>query len=318
LLFFSSLKDWRALMDLRLEILKSFLKVAELGSFSGAAIQLKKSQGGISQQIASLEEYFGAELFKRTMKGVKLTEEGKVLVKRAKELFELLDLAQKEINELKDENRGKILIAASTIPGEHLLPVIISAFKSQNPQINFELESSDSELSLRKLEEKQVDFAAVGINMMTLQKFDSVELAREQLVVIMSPEHPLAEKKQIHIQDLLQYPFVTRDSTSGTRIETEKLLEKAGLVPSQLQIHLTLATTESVITAVSEGLGISMISSIAAFKAAAANRIKATPLKIPSPPVRSLYLVRLKQKSQDRLLDLFWEFVKQFMMKKMQ
>ncbi|MHC1591251.1 MAG: LysR substrate-binding domain-containing protein, partial [Candidatus Helarchaeales archaeon] len=149
------------------------------------------------------------------------------------------------------------------------------------------------------------------------KKFEMIELTREELVVIASMNHPLAKKSVIELEEILKYPFITREPTSGTRIETERLLRHAGIEPAQLRIHLEFATTEAIITAVSEGIGISIISSIAAFKAAAANRIKAIRIQVIPSPVRSLYLVRMRQKTSDRLLDLFWNFVKDYVKSKM-
>lgn len=296
-------------MDLRLDHLNSFMKVAETGSFSAAAINLKKSQGAISQQIAHLEKYFGAVLFNRTIKGVSLTEEGKVLLKRSKEIFELIESTQRDIDEMKDEHRGRITIAASTIPGEHVLPRIVSQFKQEYPQVQIEIEPSASVLSLMKLEENKVDFAAIGSPLGSADKFETIILAEEELVVIVAPNDPLANLKEIEPSVIVKHPFIARSKDSGTRIESEKILQAAGVSPPDLQIHLELATTEAVITAVAEGSGVSIISSIAARKAAAAKRIKILTMVGTNPPSRNIFLYRLRKKTHDPIQALFWNQV---------
>ena len=84
----------------------------------------------------------------------------------------------------------------------------------------------------------------------------------------------LAKHKTVKLREIIAYPFVNREETSGTRKEIEGLLEKSSIDLQQLRVALELGSTESVVTAVSEGRGISIISSIAAKKAQAAGLIK--------------------------------------------
>ena len=100
-----------------------------------------------------------------------------------------------------------------------------------------------------------------------------------------------------------------REQTSGTRKESERILEKAGISPTSLQIVGELNTTESILTAISEGLGISLISAIAAAKVEKTGLIKCLQLPSAIASKRKLFLVKRKtQKST--LIEEFWEFVK--------
>ena len=99
--------------------------------------------------------------------------------------------------------------------------------------------------------------------------------------------HALAKSKIVKLKEILAYPFVNREETSGTRKEIEGLLEKNNITPQQLKVALELGSTESVITAVSEGRGISIISSIAAKKAQAAGLIKIVKIEEAKTPENS-------------------------------
>ena len=101
----------------------------------------------------------------------------------------------------------------------------------------------------------------------------------EQLVLIVPCNHELAKPKSVKLTEIVKYPFINREETSGTRKEIERLLENNKISLAQLKIALELGSTESVITAVSEGRGISIISSIAAKKAQAAGLVKIVRLK---------------------------------------
>ena len=126
------------------------------------------------------------------------------------------------------------------------------------------------------------------------EKFDFLQIGEEQLVLIVPCNHELAKNKTVKLTEILKYPFVSREETSGTRKEIERLLEKNNIPPDKLEVALELGSTESVITAVSEGRGISIISSIAAKKAQAAGLVKIIKIEEAKNP-RKLYMVRPKR-----------------------
>jgi len=296
------------------EYFKNFITICELGSFSAAAKKLKKSQGAISQQISLLEKEFGGvKLFKRSLKGVQLTSEGNVLLKSARRIVDELIKAKNEINEHQKTVKGTLRISASTIPGEHVLPKYFIQFKMKHPSANFEILSADSYKSMLNLENETVDLAASGSKFessMNLDKYEFLPLVEEELVVIVPTEHEFSKKSSIELKDLLKYPFITREESSGTRRESEKIFEEEKMEFDALNIYLELASTESIITAVSEGIGTSIISSIAAEKAVKAGLVIAIKLKTKKPPKRYIYLMRKKADKHSVLLDNFWEFIK--------
>ncbi|NVM02507.1 MAG: LysR family transcriptional regulator [Candidatus Helarchaeota archaeon] len=301
-------------MKLNLDFLKTFTKIAEIGSFSKTAAKLGITQSAISQQMESLESYFGAKLFNRTIKGVNLTEEGKILLKKSKIILDNIEIVKNEIAKSLKDIKGTLRISASTIPGQHLLPKYITKFKELNPNVNFKIEVNDSAISLTKLLEDQADLASVGSLIgYDINKFETITLAEEELCFVVSKNHPLAKKNIINSEDFLDQTFIFRESTSGTRKESEKILKDLGISIDDLKIAFELTTTESILTAVSEGTGTSLISSIAASKSEAAGLIKC--LKVPEKisAKRKLFLVKLKGKKFEKfIINSFWKFVKDF------
>ena len=298
-------------MAIKLKYLENFLKIVELGSFSKAANQLDMSQSAISQQMENIEKYFGVKIFTRSIKGVSLTEEGKILLKRTKLIIDNFHLAKAEIEEKIKGISGILKISSSTTPGQHILPIYFSKFQRKNPKIKFQDEINDTTTSFNKLLNKEVDLAGVGSLINDVDSIEYIILAEEELVLVVPPDHELSNKKIISPSDILKFPYISRESTSGTRIESEKLLRKMGISPKKLRIFCELTTTESVLTAVSEGMGISLISSIAASKAEAANLVKCIRLSDSELIKRKLYLIRLKNHdTKNHLINLFWDFVK--------
>jgi DNA-binding transcriptional LysR family regulator len=298
---------------IRLDYLNTFIAVARTRSFSTAAKELKTSQGTVSHHIAALEAYFDAELFKRTANGVELTDEGATLKETAEKILQQAQDAKAKISAAKLNLAGTIRIAASSIPGEHLIPSLISGFQKKFQDVKFRVKAEDSLNSLGGLQAGDADFAAVGTIQGFEEKFDFLQIGEEQLVLIVPCSHELAKRKTVKLKEIINNEFVNREDTSGTRLEIERLLEKNGILPQKLRVAIELGSTESVITAVSEGRGVSIISSIAAAKAQAAGLIRIVAIAEAKNP-RKLYIVRPKG-SLLKISEAFWDFCKEYKFK---
>lgn len=295
---------------IRLDYFKTFLTVAKTHSFSVAAKELGASQGTVSHHIAALEEYFDAELFKRTSNGVDVTDAGETVRETAEKILSEAHGTKAKISSAKQNLSGIIRIAASTIPEEHIIPGLIAKFKKKHPAVNFKIRAEDSLTSLESLEAENVDFAAVGTTQGYEEKLDFVQVGEEELVLIVPCNHPLAHSKVAALTELAQYPFISREETSGTRKEIERLLQNNNFSIQRLIVGLELGSTESVITAVSEGRGVSIISSIAAQKAQAAGLVRTVKIK-EAKDTRKLYLSR-KKKPMLKNAEAFWAFSKNY------
>jgi DNA-binding transcriptional LysR family regulator len=293
---------------MRFDYLKTFLTVARTRSFSVAAKELSLTQGAVSHHIAALEEYFGAELFKRAVSGVEVTEAGAIMADAAEKILKQVESAKVGISSTKHKIAGLIKIEASSIPGEHIIPGLIAEFQKKYSDVKFKIKAEDSINSLMNLQAGNVDFAAVGTITGYSEKFDFIEIGEEKLVLIVPSNHELANLKSVKLNDITNYPYINREETSGTRKEIERILANSGISTSKLKTTLELASTESVITAVCEGRGMSIISSIASRNAEAAGLVKV--LHIAGVDTRrKLYMVRPKRNLQ-KVSETFWTFCK--------
>lgn len=295
---------------MRFDYLKTFLIVAKTHSFSLAAKELGLTQGAVSHHIAALEEYFDAELFKRVANGVKVTDAGAILAETAEKILKEVENAKAEISSTKLELGGTIRIDASTIPGEHIIPSLVAEFQTKYPDVKFKIKAEDSINSLMELQAGNADFAAVGTIDRHNEKLEAIEIGKEELVLIVPNSHELASRKLVKPHEILKYPYINREETSGTRKEIERLLESAEVSPDKLRTTLELASTESVITAVSEGRGISVISSIASKRAQAAGLVKVLHLQGVN-STRKLYMVR-PNRPLVKTSEVFWDFCKKY------
>jgi DNA-binding transcriptional LysR family regulator len=296
-------------LSLRIDYLVTFVSAVELKSFAKAAKKLEITEGGVSHHMRALESYFGAKLFVKTVKGAELTEEGKIVFGIAKEILDQLEITKRKIIEMNEILRGAVRIVASTIPGEHVLPHLISGFKERYPNVDFVVNISDSKTAFDKLQSGEADLAAVGTTLLAPKdlEYEEMPIGEEKLVLIVSPSHELARKETISVKEISVYPFVSREKGSGTRAELERFLRETGVDPSRFKISMELGSTEAIITAVSEGIGVSIVSEGAARKAEKAELVRILQLGGVDSR-RKLYLVKRSRGEFSRPARLFWKY----------
>ena len=112
-----------------------FVTVAEKKNFSRAAEALSLTQPAISQQIQSLEDFYGSKLFERTSKRVELTQAGETLLPYARQILDLADVAKGALDDLVGRVTGRLTIGASLTIGEYLLPHVLAVYAKQFPEV---------------------------------------------------------------------------------------------------------------------------------------------------------------------------------------
>ena len=258
--------------------LRVFCAVAETKSFSKASEVIHLTQPAVSLQIQAMEELYETRLFDRSGNSINLTPAGEILYKRAKEILALYAEAQHNISEITGAIKGSLSIGASSTIGNYLLPHIIAAFKKKVPQVNISLVVSNTKTITERLNAGEIDIALVEGDV-SKQRFSVETLISDELVVIMSPAHPWAERRSLSAIELTKEPLILREEGSGTRQIILKHLEEHGIKLDQLKIALVMGSTEAIKGAVEEGLGVSIVSAWAARKNLKQGLIKTTTFK---------------------------------------
>ncbi|ENN96753.1 LysR family transcriptional regulator [Methanocaldococcus villosus KIN24-T80] len=293
-------------MDPKVSYFQTFIIAAKTKSFSKAAKRLGITQGTVSNHIAALEKFFDAQLFLRTPEGVDLTPEGEILFERAEKILDLINEAKMLMRAIHENPEGVIRIYASTTPGEHVLPSIIKEYKNQYKNVDFEITITDSKNCYKALEEGLADIIAVGY--LKNENYDYTIIGKDRLVLIVPPNHPFTKREYVRLEDILKEDFIDREEGSGTRETFIKALNEKGYSIMDLNIVMRLGSSSAVITAVSEGYGISIVSEIPAKKAENAGLVKIVPI-VDFDVVRYLYLIKSKRPKNPSAVKSFWEFV---------
>lgn len=259
--------------DVHLPYLQTFSKAAELSSFTRAAKVLGLSQAAVSQRIQALEKTLRKGLFQRRGGRVMLTEAGQTLYACAQRILAIHQEAR-EITGLDAPVAGELLLASSSIPGEHILPALLSVFGQQHPHLRVRASVSDSLGAIGQVERGEVSLGLVG-RRVEKPHLEYRFLVSDRMVLIVPTGHNLSKRKKVTLKQLLPHPFVLRESGSGLRHCFENSLERAGRSLSELRVVLELGSNEAIKEAVLRGAGVAILSSYAVQKELQAGQLRA-------------------------------------------
>ena len=237
--------------------LKVFASVYKHRSFSKAAEELYLTQPTVSDHIRALEQELNCRLFDRLPRKIIPTKEAVVLIGRTQEIIERVEGFKDLLGEFRKDLAGHLVIGASTIPGTYILPGLTASFRQKNLSVLFEIVVSDSRAIIDKVAGDELLVGLVGAKLEARQ-VDYKPFLDDELIAVASGS--FEGRKGLTIRELADSPIVMREQGSGTRREFEKILEKEGIDPHQLNIVGIFGSTDAIKQAVKEGMGMSIIS----------------------------------------------------------
>jgi DNA-binding transcriptional LysR family regulator len=243
----------------RLKPLRAFCQVARLGSVSRAAAALYVSQPAITLQLQALERELGVRLFERVGRRLTPTREGDALYELARPLVEGLDSLPALFREqIKGLDAGELHVAAGSSTILYLLPKIVEAYRQAHPDVKLVLHNVTGASGLDLLRSDGVDLA-VGSMLDVPSDLDYTPVYRFEPMLIAPPDHPLASKRELKLEDLSPYGLILPPK----RLTTYRLVD---LVFQQNRVPYTVALEvggwEVIKQYVAMGLGISIVTSI--------------------------------------------------------
>lgn len=288
--------------DRRLQV---FFMVAKVLSFTKAAETLHMTQPAVTFQVKQLEEFFNTRLFDRTHNKISLTDAGKIVYDYSEIILEHYEKMNDEVKQLTGEVAGSLLIGASTTIAEYMLPRLLGAFKRQFPDINIRLQVGNTETIVAMIENNMIDLGVVEAPV--YNKNLEVEVCRiDEMVLIVSIDHPLASKSKISVEELKKYLYISREEGSGSRSVIDSYIKEQGLSYSDLKVEMELGSPEAVKMAVESNVGIAIVSRTTLNKELKLNTLKAIPL---DPPLtRPFSHVRQKHKFRHKAVGELLDF----------
>lgn len=286
--------------------LRVFSTVAKTLSYSKAGEELHISQPTVSVQVKKLENELGISLFEQIGKKIFLTEAGTTLYSYAKKIFDLADIAEDAVGNLKGLKKGTLSVGAGTTAGIYILPGISKSFEQLNQGVEINLTIYSSQIIQEMVLSNDLEYAFIGESVDLVPDELCVHpLITDELMAIASPEHPLAQLQTISIQDLLKQRLVIRQKGSSTRDTLEARVKSLNL---ELKASMQFNCVEAIKKAVEAKLGVSIVS-----KYAISSEIKSGTLKILNVTgidlKRNINLIYHKEKRFSPVGKSFLEFV---------
>ena len=312
--------------------LRYFVTLAHMEHYTRAADLLAITQPSLSHAISSLESELGVKLFKKNGRNVTLTKYGKSFLTDAEDILQKLDSSVGNL-QLAGKGEGRIDIAFLRTLGSDFVPRILRRFldENQGKQIDFALHCDKviTNEILKGIKEQKYDIGFCSkINDEPLIEFipvakqdlvvivppdhplaskdepliEFIPVAKQDLVVIVPPDHPLASKSEIHLEETLEYKQIIYKSGSGLRHIIDHLFDQIGAYPD---VSYEIAEDHVVAGFVANGFGIAVAPDIPIIHSL---NLKVLPLVSPTWQ-RNFYMATLKDAYHPPVVDIFKQFV---------
>ena len=234
---------------------KTFCDLVETKSFSKAARLNEVTQSAVSQQLKAMEAHYDMLIIDRNQKKFRLTPQGTALYSTFKEILDLYEKLNCEIQEMRNIVSGTIQISTVNSIGLHELPPYLKSFIKQFPSVNARVEYRRANLVYEDVLHGNADLGLVAFPP-THKDLTIIPFANDELIIVMSPEHRLTKKRSISMNDLSGVEFVAFERDIPTRKATDEILAKAGV---EVQVVMEFDNVETVKRAIEINAGIAIL-----------------------------------------------------------
>lgn len=260
------------LNDLRL-----FIYVAELKSLTRSAERMHLSLAATSSRIKGLEARFGMRLLYREAKGVKLTPAGETLLQHALSMMQQFSLLKSDMQQYSDEIKGHIRIFANTTAVTEFMPAALATFLRSHPNVNVSLEERLNYDIVRGIQDGAADIGIVA-GPVQAQGLEIINFSTDQLTLVVSVDHPLANQKTVMFSDTLQYEHIGLHEGSTLQHFLDRIVEESG---QRLNLRIQVRSFEAMCRMIESEIGIGILPKSAAERYQKSMRLKIVALQDP-------------------------------------
>ncbi len=287
---------------MEIEQLRHFLKVAELASFTRAAEEVGLSQPAFSRSIARLEADFGQPLLERQTRSVALTDAGRLLLARARQIVSMVDDTLVEITD--DGQTGRVRVGAIPTIAPYFLPPLLKHFSKAFPKASVIINEEPTEQLLKSLTEGELDVAIMALPL-AIKYLHIEELFEEELLLVLPAQHPLSEKAHVRLNDIQALPFVLLGEAHCLTDNIVSFCRQKSFHPVSVERTSQLATVQELVAL---GHGISMVPEMARCLDHSKQRVYRSISGVK--PTRKIVLVSNPYRYHTRLVEAFMAQVK--------
>lgn len=245
-----------AALNVTLTQLRAFRAVAETRNFRVAGERLHLSQSGVSVQVAALERALRVALIDRQRSGWRLTETGQAVLERARIIVEQVQLLEREAAAIRSGISGHFVLGATLTIADRSLPRLLGDFLKGHPDVRVSTRVRNTRDVEAALLTGELDLALVEGSIHS-DRLVEVPYETDELVLICSVDHPLAERHSVSPQGFLDEPFIAREPGSGSRSLIE---ERLHCKLDELNLRIEVASVRAIVSAVASGMGVALVS----------------------------------------------------------
>lgn len=290
-------------MHLTLQQLKLFEAVYHHSSYTRAAESLHLTQPAVSIQVKRLETQVGLPLFDQVGKKIFATTAGKIMYEASLDILNRLHEAENSIEMLKGEVKGSLQLSAVTT-SKYFMPHLLGKFLAHYADVEPKMVFTNRAKVLERLQHNEDDFVVMG-QAPKDSHFVGSPFLENILVPVVHPQHPLAQRKNLKLKDLVNMRFLEREQGSGTRLVLGRLLQEKGL---KIEPYMELGSIEAIKQGVMAKLGVAVLSLHTLRLELAANKMVI--LDVEGFPVkRRWYAVHLKGKQLPLVAQTFLNYI---------
>jgi LysR family hydrogen peroxide-inducible transcriptional activator len=287
---------------MEIDQLRYFLKVAEWQNFTRAGEELSITQPALSRAVAKLEREIGQPIFERQTHKVTLTDAGKLLLARAEQIVALVDDTLSEITD--DGEKGNVRVGAIPTIAPYFLPAVLRDFRDQHPRANVQVHEETTDKLLQRCNHGDIDVAVLAAPI-ERHHLEVESLFEEELLLVMSTDNHLSDKKRIGVADLQGQSFVLLDETHCLSDTIISFCRQRSFQPVTVEHTSQLATVGELVAL---GHGVSLIPQMARNLDGSRRRIYRS-LSEPK-PTRQIVLVWNPYRFQSRIVERFKQCVR--------
>jgi DNA-binding transcriptional LysR family regulator len=240
--------------DLTFSEMRAFIAVTETGTSTAAALRLGITQPAVSRQLKRLEEKLGIILFDRSFQRLRLTAAGRQFEAYARGALAAFEGTITALRHDSGLLEGELRVAASTTPGDYVVPRWLEQFVALHPALRPQVSISDSASVVQDILDRNWDVGFIGEEPAN-PALVKTPIAEDEVVLAVRAEHRFAAQAEIDVSELEGEPFIGRERGSATVKTVEEGLRARGLALPGYRVVMTLNTTQASLLAVQRGIG---------------------------------------------------------------